>query len=989
MFQRLAIPAFALVTLPALLLGAEPPEVRSPLSPKEAQKLFRLPAGLRIELVASEPQIESPVAMAFDEDSRLWVVEMRDYPNGPKPGEKPQGRIKVLEDKDGDGFYETATVFADNLPFANGLMPWKGGVVVTMAPQIVYFDKAGKKEVLYEGFTAGNPQLRVSHPVLGLDGWVYVANGLRGGKVKMAGEADRWAIDLSGRDFRFNLLNHDHEALSGMGQYGNCFDDRGHRFVCDNRHHLRHVVIEDHYLKRNPYLAAPAVVQDISELDKEEGPLSSGGQVYPISKNWTTSSLHAGRFTAACGVHIYTDILLPQEYRGCAFTCEPTGNLVHQEVLTADGATFRSKPAREGVEFLASPDDWFRPVFLSEGPDGALYVVDMYRAVIEHPEFMPPELKSRPDLTAGKDRGRIWRVVPEGHKTKGARVRLSDAGIEPLLGFLSVENGWTRTTAHRLLLDGRQGPARPERLEDMALTGNYRDDIPAAWLLAALHGIDESVILGMLDRPENVETALTLAERKIAKSLGLQKRLTERVDDFLKPGKPWAFRLALTLGEWDSDEIIPPLTKIALANAGDKWTRLAVESSVANRSGKLVASLLKGGLTKETSEGRFALLRELAAIIGARQGGDEMTPLLQALGAIEGEGAARWQMAGLDGLTEGLGHSGTPLGIRLTAWRLKGSPADERRAAAVADQLLADAAKVVADRKADPAERLTAIRLTGHAPWTTAEPVLAKLVTDDGPQELRLAAVRALSAHPQAEVAGILLKSWPSYAPALRREVLEAMLRQPDRALFLLAEIEAKRVKPGDLDAQRQRQLVDYGKAEVREKAKKLLQDSLPVERKKVLEQYQAALKLKGDAMKGQEVFRKNCATCHRLHGVGVEVGPNIADAERTRTAEALLTDILNPNAAIDANYITYVATLKNGKVVTGLIAAETANSVVLKRAENQTDTVLRQDIEELRSTAVSLMPDGFERNISVEEMADLLSFLKNWRYLDGAVPGK
>jgi putative membrane-bound dehydrogenase-like protein len=970
MSLRRTLLALSLVALPCVVLGAE----RSPLTPKEAQKLFRLPPGLRIELVASEPQIESPVAIAFDEDGKLWVVEMRDYPNGPKPGEKPQGRIKVLEDRDGDGFYETATVFADNLPFANGIMPWKGGVIVTMAPQIVYFDKDGKKEVLYEGFTAGNPQLRVSHPVLGLDGWVYVANGLRGGKVKRPGEADKWAIDLSGRDFRFNLLTHEHEALSGMGQYGNCFDDKGHRFVCDNRHHLRHVVIEDRYLKRNPYLAAPAVVQDISELDKEEGPLSSGGRVYPISKNWTTSALHAGRFTAACSVYIYEDILLPKEYRGCAFTCEPTGNLVHREVLTPDGPTFRSKPAREGVEFLASPDDWFRPVFLAEGPDGALYVVDMYRAVIEHPEWMPPELKNRPDLTAGKDRGRIWRIVPEKHVTKALRPHMSRATADQLLLVLPAENAWVRMTAQRLLLEGRQGAARPERLENMALTGNYRDDIPAAWLLAALHGIDDSVILGMFDRPQNVETALTLAERKIAKSLGIQKRLTTRVDDFLKPGEPWAFRLALTLGEWDSDEIIPPLTKIALANAGDKWTRLAVESSVAKRSDKLIASLLKNGLTKQVSEGRFALLRELAAITGARGAEYEIVPLLRALVAIDGPGAARWQMAGLDGLTEGLGRR---------------APGLSRDAAAVADKVLTHAAKVGADPKADPAERLTAIRLTAHAPWATAEPVLKKLVTEDGPQDVRLAAVRALSAHPRSEVSGILMKSWPAYTPALRREVVEAMLRQPDRALALLGEIEAKRVRPGDLDAQRQRQLVNYGKADVREKAKKLLRDSLPAERKKVLEQYQAALKRKGDVKKGQEVFRKNCATCHRLRGIGVPVGPDIADAERTRTAEALLTDILNPNAAIDANYVNYEVTLKNGKVLSGLIAAETTASLTLKRAENQTDTVLRQDIEEVRSTGTSLMPEGLEKNITVEEMADLLGFLKGWRFLDAPVPGK
>ncbi|HKI32719.1 MAG TPA: PVC-type heme-binding CxxCH protein [Gemmataceae bacterium] len=984
MSLRRTLLALFLFALPlAAAEPVKPPEVKSPLTPKEAQKLFRLPPGLRIELVASEPQIESPVAMAFDEDGKLWVVEMRDYPNPPKPGEKPQGRIKVLEDKDGDGFYETATVVADNLLFANGIMPWKGGVVVTMAPQIVYI-KNGKTEVLYEGFTAGNPQLRVSHPVLGLDGWVYVANGLRGGKVKKPGEPDAKAIDLSGRDFRFNLLTGEHEALSGMGQYGNCFDDWGRRFVCDNRHHLRHVVIEDRYLKRNPYLGVPAVVQDISELDKEEGPLSSGGRVYPISKNWTTSALHAGRFTAACGVQIYRGDLLPAEYRGCAFTCEPPGNLVHQEVLEPNGATFRSRPAKAGVEFLASPDDWFRPVFLANGPDGAMYVVDMYRAVIEHPEFMPPELKNRPDMTLGKDRGRIWRIVPEKRTTKAIRPNMSKVKTEDLDKYLDGKhNAWGRMTAHRLILERKDYPNPKLRGRVVFRDGDEYERLHFDCLAASYNVLDENHHRPLfLNEPDArvLEQLVRIAEPWLAKAEKHRTDIISRIglDSRLD------FQIALSLGEWDDDRIVEPLAKIALKRADDKWTRLAVASSVAKRSGKLVAVLQKGGLTSEASAGRLTLIAELSAVVGARQDGDEVADLLHTLDCINTRDARRWQMAGLDGLAEGMGRRGTQLG-----GFLKTLPADKHRAADLADRLLGLAAKVAADGKADPGERVTALRLMAHAPWTTAEPVLAKLVTEDGPQDVRLAAVRALSAHPRAEVAAILMKSWPTYTPALRREIIEAMLRQPDRALFLLGEIEAKRVKPGDLDAQRARQLVNHGKPEVREKAKKLLQDSLPAERKKVLEQYQAALKVKGDPKKGQEVFRKNCATCHRLSGIGVDVGPSIADTERTRTADALLVDILNPNAAIDANYINYQVTLKNGKVLTGLITAETAASLTLKRAENQTDTVLRQDVEEVRSTGTSLMPEGLEKTVSVEEMADLLGFLKNWRYLDGSVPVK
>src|SRR5262249_15663614 len=161
------------------------------------------------------------------------------------------------------------------------------------------------------------------------DNWVYVANGLRGGQVKRSGRSDVQPINLSGMDFHFDLVHDRAEASSGMRQYGNAFDDWGRRFVCDNRHDLRHIVLPSRYTKRNPYLAASDVLEDVSELELGVG--RAGAKVYPLSKNWTTSSLHAGHFTAACGVYIYRGNLLPEAYRGAAFTCEPTGNLIHQE----------------------------------------------------------------------------------------------------------------------------------------------------------------------------------------------------------------------------------------------------------------------------------------------------------------------------------------------------------------------------------------------------------------------------------------------------------------------------------------------------------------------------------------------------------------------------------------------------------------------------------------------------------------------------------
>jgi putative membrane-bound dehydrogenase-like protein len=993
-----------LAGVPFLL--AEPPQkpaaVSGPLSPQEALKAFHVAPGLRVELVAAEPEIESPVAMAFDEDGKLWVVEMRDYPNGPPKGQPPEGRIRVLEDRDGDGRYETSTVFADHLLFANGLLPWKGGVVVTAAPHIVYLrdtdgdGKADKREVLYEGFAAENPQLRVSHPTLGIDGWVYVANGLRGGKVVRSGQAGARPITLGGMDFRFDLVHDRAEAISGMGQYGNTFDDWGRRFVCDNRHHLRHIVLPNRYLQRNPFLAVPAVVEDTSEL--ELGEAGAGAKIYPLSKNWTTSNLHAGRFTAACGVFIYRGALLPEEYRGAAYTCDPTGDLIHEEILTPRGATFRSRPPRPQSEFLASPDDWCRPVFITSGPDGAMYVVDMYRAVIEHPDFMPAELKQRPDLLLGKDKGRIWRVVPEKHQTKPVRPALGKATTAELVKLLEHADAWWRTTAQRLLLE-RQDRSAIEPLRKLCASSEKPlARLHAAWLLENFGSLDEEMALRLLaDREPRVrEQALVLGERWLGKSAPTQERVLALADD---ADAAVRFQAALTLGEWDDDRILPKLASIALApsplplspggrgvggeGADDPWTRAAVASAVPRRAGKLLVALLAPGqgLTTRDTPGRVALLQELAALVGARRDADEVAVFLTGLTALDGKDARRWQMAGLLGLTDGMARRGTQLGAFLA-----GLPEGQRKSAQAVEVLLGQAAKVSGDGKQPTAERLEATRLLAHAPREVARPVLLRLLKDDAIPAVRLAALRSLAAQPGPDVPKLLLESWSSYTPGLRQEAVNALLAQPERVVFLLGELEAGRIPPRELDAASTRRLLTYGRADLRARAEKVLQAGTPEERKQVLRRYQEALTLKGDAQKGRDVFRQNCAACHRIAGIGTVTGPDISDT-RTKTAGQLLLDILDPNAAIDANYINYQVTTKNGKLLTGLIAAETASSITLRRGEDQTDVILRQDIEELRSTGLSLMPEGLEKNISVAQMADLLSFLKNWRYLDGAVP--
>jgi putative heme-binding domain-containing protein len=748
---------------------------------------------------------------------------------------------------------------------------------------------------------------------------------------------------------------------------------------------LRQIVLPNRYLKNNPFLAVPAVIQDVPEAERGQG--GAGAKVYPISKTFTTSSLHTGHFTAACSVTIYEGDLLPKAYRGSAFTCEPTGNLVHQEVIQPNGATFRSRPARDGVEFLATTDPWFRPVNLTVGPDGALYVVDMYRAVIEHPEFMPPELKNRPDLNLGKNRGRIWRIVPDGKTDRPNRPLLNKASTPDLVAVLGHPNSWQRTTAQRLLLQ-RQDPKAPPLLREV-VRGSDRPlaRLQAAWLLEGVKALDDDLLLGLLkdDEAGVREHAVRIAEGRLATSETLRNQVLALGDD---PDPRVRFQVALSLGQSKDPDVLTALAKIALAGAGDRWTRLAVASAIPERAGALLTTLLRPpySLTRQADADRLALLNELTALVGARRDPGEVADTLDALLSLDGPTAPRWTMAGLQGIAEGMGRRGTQLGAFLDSMTAKATdPAQTKGLVDRVNAHLARSAAVALNSDADLSARLDAVRLLAHAPWETAHDALAKLVQEGSTvQELRLAAIRALAAHRRPEVAPLLLERWQAYTPAVRHEAADALLRQPDRVQVLLTELEAGRVRPGDLDTAQTRRLLGTGSAENKARARTLLQAAQPEERRQVLDRYQAALTRPGDLHRGLDVFRKSCATCHRVAGVGVEVGPDIGDT-RTKTRAALLENILSPNSAIDGNYVGYVVVLKDGGVLEGVLSAETASSISLRRAEGKTDVVLRSDIEELRSTGLSLMPEGLEREIDVPAMADLLEFLKNWRYLDDA----
>lgn len=861
------------------------------LSTSEAVTHFKLEEGYRIELVVSEPQISSPVSAAFDERARLWVVEMLDYPT-PDTTKPPLGRIKILEDRDRDGRYEHASIFADQLLLANGVMPWRGGAIVTCSPHILFLEDtdgdgtADRRTPLFEGFSTGNAQLRVSHPTLGLDGWITVANGAQGGKIRAVGREGARTLDIAGMDFKFDPFSDRYEADSGYGQFGLAFDEWGGRFVCTNRNHLVHLPIPARYFARNPFLAAPPARGDNQ---------SRGGsaRVFPISGNKTLAASHAGTFTASCGIIAW---------RGDILTCEPTGNLVHREILTPEGGSYTARPAKDGVEFLASDDAWFRPVDLFHGPDGALYVVDMCRSEVEHPHWVPADAQHRYDFNGPKDRGRIWRVGT------GPRTPAPDFSSDRV-ALLERPEPWVRMTAHRLLLENRGG-ADLKRL----LTSTE----PRA-RIHALHLLEQEHALKLLDdpHPRVREHAVRLAEAWPERLLKLAEDTDPRV----------RFQTALSLSAWDSDQKLDALAKIPVP---DRWTRLAVACAVPTLSGALIERVQDP-----------ALLRDLAGVAGGRRDKGEIERLLAHLKDRD----ATASIAVLSGLAEGLGRRGG----RLADYGAELPPA-----------ILAAASEGDGE----------AIRLLAHARWETAGPILDRLLHGHPSQPARLAAVSALAAHGTGDV---LLKDWQKQLPPVRREIFEAMSRRPDRVEALLNEVESGRLLPAELGAALVKRLAGTPRG------KALLQAPPAGETQAILDRFRPALEGRGDPRAGKPVFEKLCIACHRVGDIGVNVGPDISDT-LSKPVATLLADIIDPNRAIDGNYVTYEVRTRDGASATGFIAEQTAASVTLRRGQDQQDVILTSEIEEIRSTRLSLMPEGLEKGMTVEQMRDLLAYLKNWR---------
>ena len=542
-------------------------------TPRESLEALKPRPGFTAELVAAEPMIESPVNFDWDAQGRLWVVEMPDYPLGMDGKGKPGGRVKILTDNDGDGQYEKVTTFLDELPFPSGIMPWRNGVLIASAPNIFFAadtngdGRADERRVLFTGFKEGNQQHRLNGFAWGLDGWIYGANGDSGGVIN--------GVSISGRDFRFRPDSGEFEAESGQTQYGRVRDDWGNWFGNNNPVWLWHYTIEDRYLRRNPKLAVRTTRQMLANYPDST-------RVFPASE--TTIRFNqpqaAGHVTSGCSPCAYRDELFGAAFATSVFECEPVHNVVHREILEPDGATFTSHRAddEKDREFLASTDPRFRPVMAKTGPDGALYVADFHRFVLEHPEWIAPETQSRVDLRGGAERGRIYRIIPAGAKLRSVP-NLDKLDNAALAAALDSPNGWQRDTVQRLLFERNATDAAPALRRLVVKSENPKVRMQAVASLSVLKALQPDELRAALhDAHAGVRVqALRAAESAALPSEDAVRLIAECIDD---PNLGVRYQLALSLGAFRVDRAATALEVLAERDGANALMRVAIQSSL-------------------------------------------------------------------------------------------------------------------------------------------------------------------------------------------------------------------------------------------------------------------------------------------------------------------------------------------------------------------------------------------------------------------------
>lgn len=859
----------------------------SATEPADALSTFEIRPGFQLKLVAHEPDVVDPIAMAFDADGGMYVIEMRGYS---ERRDEKLGRIRYLEDRDGDGTFERSTIFKDGLKWPSGIVCYDGGIFVGANPDISYFKdtdgdgESDEERLVFTGF--GPDGSRINMQALfnsfrwGPDNRIWGATASNGGAISKPDDPSFETVPIRGADFSFDPVTLDFRAENGTAQYGLSFDSQGRRFVCSNSRHALWVAYERGHFQANPYYDLPAPLVDIPQ-DGAAAPVYRISPDEPwriVRTRWRVSGVVkgmiegggrvSGYFTSASGIHVYWGGAFGEASQDNLFVGDVGSNLVHRKIITQSEGRIQPvalRPEDEGeTEFLRSHDNWFRPASFATGPDGCLYICDMYRETIEHPWSLPPGIKQHLDLNSGYDRGRIYRVEPDGFR-RSAIPQLSRASDAELVALAQeAKDDWRQSTARRLLFErGQPVPAKPT----------------------------PSPFPALLSREDS---------------------LMQHFPEW--KGDPWLE--ATILNSLRDEAAIRDAWKHALVAESPRFER-----ELAKMSGR---------------NGNRAIIEAIVA----RLGQNDLSPReVSVVSAIkEGVSFARGNWASIEMLDS-------------------------------LSTLFARAEAVAGDSSARIDTRFAAMGLLELRSGGDHDALLKRIVNDESSPE-------GLVAEAAKNIGDglFLLTHFARLSAETRGLVAARMTKSASNALRLLGALEAREITLEAIPAGAIQRLRQHKDARVVARSSKVLPE---VEsRSELVARYQSALGNGGDPAKGEGAFDKACISCHQTErGKGYVFGPPVATF-KTAGKASILGNILDPNQEVAPQYQAFQFVLKNGEEYLGMISSEDQRNVTLALPGGAAKTFPRSEVESMKGLGRSLMPEGLEASLSVEEMRNLLAYL-------------
>jgi putative membrane-bound dehydrogenase-like protein len=983
----LLIVASSAVAAGRQLSGVYTPAQTPALKPEEAASKFSVPEGFEVRIFAYEPDVINPVGMSWDERGRLWVAELYEYPLGAKPGERPRDRIKILEDTDADGRADKVTVFADGFNLLTGILVGDGGVYIGQAPDLLFLedtdgdDKADKRTVLKTGFGLHDRHELLNCFTWGPDGWLYMTHGVfTHSKVKDPNDPNDDGVKVDAAVARFHPRTKKFEVFADgtSNPWGVDFDREGNAFIS--------ACVIDHL-----FHAAPG------GLYVRQG----GTPPNPYSYGLLPSIVDHKHFRAAyAGVQVYQGNMYPDKYKGTIMMGNIHQSAINHDTLTRDGSSFR---ATANKDFLVANDGWFRPVSTQVGPDGALWVMDWYD---KYPCYQ--NANADPE-GVDREHGRIWRVVYTGDKketpvpSRPARdMDLRKASTSDLVPLVSHANVWQRRVAQRLLSERRDASAKPALVNLLEQSTNVEARLTALWTLHGAELLDEAI----LDKHANDKQPAV--RTWVARLTGERRQPTaasfERLNK-LAADKDASVRLAVATAcrQYSSGSLtvntpVPEdvknfragaILETVVRNSADAKDPLipfmvwmASEPRLAENPKYALAWLIENGpdtlpLSAQLASKTMRRISDLRSV-------EQMDAVVDFLGKLtpkHGEIAS----AALDGLIQGARGSKPPsVATGPVLAKLNYTPQLTDRAqrigalwgdAAATERLLAR----LTDPAASEADKIAAIQSARQLKTDPAREALVRVLHAADKETLLMETIRALGEVGGDEVADEILKRWPALSPAARRTAAEVLVSRNRWATALLKAVEQKKVAAADISAGAVRSLSQYNEASIRDRAAQLIgryRASDADKLKLIAEKRKVVLAGTPDLKAGYEVAKKTCFVCHKLHGEGADVGPDLTGVGRS-TLDALLANIIDPNQVIGKGYENVEVETKDGRTVSGRLVEDTDTRVKLLASGPKEETVAKSDVASTRVSELSVMPEGLEQ-MPDEDFRNMIWYILN-----------